>query len=170
MKKSAMQIHPIRSERDYAQAVARIGQLIGAAPQTPEGEELDVLATLVDAYEAKHYTMDVPDPVVAIRFRMEQQGLTRKDLEPLIGSRARVSEILNGKRNLTLEMVRRLKFGLGIPADSLIGPAKGTLNSAPAVHQKRAMRTFPKSRTAAALAGQEGSRILSDPLWRYPNA
>ena len=151
MKKSATQIHPIRSERDYERAVARIGQLISDPPDTDEGEELDVLATLVDAYEAKHYTTDAPDPVIAIRFRMEQQGLTRKDLEPLIGSRARVSEILNGKRSLTLEMVRRLKFGLGIPADSLIGPAKGAaLSSARPVHQMRAVQTFPKSRTAAA--------------------
>lgn len=145
-----MQIHPIRSKKDYEKAVVRIGQLISAAPQTAEGEELDVLATLVDAYEAKHYVMDVPDPVVAIRFRMEQQGLTRKDLEPLIGSRARVSEVLNRKRSLTLQMVRRLKFGLGIPADSLIGPAKGSmLNSARRVHEIRALRAFPKARTAA---------------------
>ncbi len=147
MKKSAMQIHPIRSENDYDRAVARIGQLIGAAPESPEGEELDVLATLVDAYEAKHYVMDVPDPVVAIQFRMEQQGLTRKDLEPMIGSRARVSEILNRKRSLTLEMVRRLKFNLGIPADSLIGGKKSVVRehahvgTAKKAHPTRAFTT-----------------------------
>jgi HTH-type transcriptional regulator/antitoxin HigA len=156
MKKSATQIYPIRSEKDYERAVARIGQLISAPPDTDEGEELDVLATLVDAFEAKHYTTDAPDPLVAIRFRMEQQGLTRKDLEPLIGSRARVSEILNGKRSLTLEMVRRLKFGLGIPADSLIGTAKGSVtNSARPVRQARSVRPFPKSRTAAAQRTQK---------------
>lgn len=126
MKKSAMRVHPIRSEQDYDRAVARIGELIGAAPSSDKGDELDVLATLVDAYETRHYAVDAPDPLAAIQFRMEQQRLTRKDLEPLIGSRARVSEILNRKRSLTLEMVRRLKFGLGIPADSLIGSTTGT--------------------------------------------
>jgi HTH-type transcriptional regulator/antitoxin HigA len=115
-----MRIHPIRTERDHELAVKRIGKLIGAAPGTVEGDELDILATLVDAYEAKHHVMDAPDPVTAIQFRMEQQGLSRKDLEPLIGSRARVSEIMTRKRSLTLNMVRRLSFGLGISADLLI--------------------------------------------------
>ncbi len=124
MTKGAIQIHPIRSEKDYERAIARIGQLISAVPQSPEGEELDVLSTLVDAYEAKRYAMDAPDPVAAVEFRMEQQGLTRKDLEPMIGSRARVSEILNRKRDLTLAMIRRLNSDLGIPADSLIGSTK----------------------------------------------
>jgi HTH-type transcriptional regulator / antitoxin HigA len=88
---------------------------------------LDVLAILVDAYERKHHPVDAPDPVTAIQFRMEQQGLTRKDLEPFIGSRARVSEVLTRKRNLTLEMIRRVTFGLGISADLLIRaePNKG---------------------------------------------
>ena len=126
MRNNATPIHPIKSGKDYERAVARIGQLISAAPETPEGEELDVLATLVYAYEAKHNAIDAPDPVVAIQFRMEQQGLTRKDLEPLIGSRARVSEILNRKRNLTLEMIRGLKYNLGISADSLIGSTRRT--------------------------------------------
>ena len=79
-----MQVHPIRSEVDHDLAVARIAELIGAKPDTAEGEELDILATLVDAYEAKHHAMDAPDPIAAIQFRMEQQGLTRKNLEPLI--------------------------------------------------------------------------------------
>jgi HTH-type transcriptional regulator/antitoxin HigA len=83
-----------------------------------------VLATLVDAYEARHHAIDAPDPITAIHFRMEQQGLTRKDLEPMIGSRARVSEVLTGKRSLTLEMVRRVQSGLGISADLLIGNQK----------------------------------------------
>jgi HTH-type transcriptional regulator/antitoxin HigA len=93
---------------------------MSARPGTAEGDELDVLATLVDAYEAKHHAIDAPDPITAIHFRMEQQGLTRKDLEPMIGSRARVSEVLTGKRSLTLEMVRRVHSGLGISADLLI--------------------------------------------------
>ncbi len=96
---------------------------MSAAPGSPEGDELDVLATLVDAYEAKHHSIDAPDPVAAIQFRMEQQHLSRKDLEQLIGSRARVSEVLSGKRPLTLAMVRRVKCGLGISADLLITPA-----------------------------------------------
>jgi HTH-type transcriptional regulator/antitoxin HigA len=91
-----------------------------ANPNTPEGDELDILATLLDAYESKHFAIDAPDPITAIEFRMEQQGLSRKDLESFIGSRARVSEILTRKRSLTLPMVRRLKHGLGISADLLI--------------------------------------------------
>jgi len=117
-----MQVHPIRTDKDHELAVKRIEELIGAAPGSAEGDELDVLATLVDAYEAKHHAIDAPDPVTAIQFRMEQQGLSRKDLEPLIGSRARVSEILTRKRSLTLSMVRRVKSGLGISADLLIAP------------------------------------------------
>jgi len=124
MTRAGMQIRPIRSERDHERAVARIGELMSARPGTPEGDELDVLATLVDAYEARHHAIDAPDPITAIQFRMEQQGLTRKDLEPMIGSRARVSEVLTGKRSLTLEMVRRVKIGLGISADLLIGTQK----------------------------------------------
>jgi HTH-type transcriptional regulator / antitoxin HigA len=121
MTRAGMQIYPIRNERDHERAIARIAELMSARPGTPEGDELDVLATLVDAYEAKHHAMDAPDPITAIQFRMEQQGLTRKDLEPMIGSRARVSEVLTGKRGLTLQMVRRVHFGLGISADLLIG-------------------------------------------------
>jgi HTH-type transcriptional regulator / antitoxin HigA len=93
---------------------------MSAKPGTPEGDELDVLATLVDAWEATNHPIDAPDPVAAIEFRMEQQGLSRSDLEPMIGSRARVSEVLNGKRKLTIEMIRRVRLGLGISADSLI--------------------------------------------------
>jgi HTH-type transcriptional regulator/antitoxin HigA len=116
-----MQIHPIRTEADHDSAVARISELMGAKPDTAEGEELDILATLVDAYEAKHHAIDVPDPIAAIQFRMEQQGLTRKNLEPLIGSRARVSEVMTGRRSLTLAMIRRVRKELGISADVLIG-------------------------------------------------
>ena len=125
MTRAGMQIRPIRTERDHERAVARISELMSALPGTAEGDELDVLATLVDAYEAKHHAIDAPDPITAIQFRMEQQGLARRDLEPMIGTRARVSEVLTGKRGLTLDMVRRVKSGLGISADLLIGaPAK----------------------------------------------
>ena len=116
-----MQIRPIRTEADHDSAVARIAELIAAKPDTPEGEELDILATLVDAYEAKHHPVDKADPIAAIQFRMEQQGLSRKDLEPLIGSRARVSEILTRRRSLTLAMIRRIRDELGISADVLVG-------------------------------------------------
>jgi HTH-type transcriptional regulator/antitoxin HigA len=101
--------------------VSRIAGLIGAKPDTAQGEELDILATLVDAYETKHHAIDAPDPIAAIQFRMEQQGLTRKSLEPLIGSRARVSEIMTGRRPLTLAMIRRVRDELGISADLLLG-------------------------------------------------
>ncbi len=142
MTKAGMQIRPIRTEQDHIAAVARIEKLMSAAPDTPEGDELDVLATLVDAYEAKHHAMDAPDPVTAIQFRMEQQRLSRKDLEPLIGSRARVSEVLTGKRPLTLEMVRRVKGGLGISADLLI-------MSAPALNKTRSGSRIQPAKVAA---------------------
>lgn len=122
MKRAGIQVHPIRTEEDHDAAVARIAELMGAAEGTPESDELDVLATLVDAWESEHHPIDPPDPIAAIQFRMEQQGLTRKDLEPLIGSRARVSEVLTGRRELTIEMVRKVRSGLGISADLLIGP------------------------------------------------
>ena len=115
-----MHISPVKTDQDYYTALARIGDLIAAEPGTPQGDELDVLATLVSAYEEKTRPMPAPTPIAAILFLMEQQGLTRKDLEPLIGSRARVSEVLTGKRQLTLAMVRKLHNGLGISADLLI--------------------------------------------------
>jgi HTH-type transcriptional regulator / antitoxin HigA len=120
MTNTAMQIRPIRTEQDYDNALVRIARLMGSPVGTPQGDELDILATLVDAYETKHFAIDAPDPITAIQFRMEQQGLSRKDLESFIGSRARVSEVLTRKRSLTLPMMRRLKHGLGISADVLI--------------------------------------------------
>ena len=140
MTKTDMQIRPIRTEQDHRAAVARIEERMSAAPDTPEGDELDVLATLVDAYEAKHHAIDAPDPVAAIQFRMEQQHLSRKDLEPLIGSRARVSEVMTGKRPLTLAMVRRVKSGLGISADLLIMPYAGLGKSRSAARAQAAKR------------------------------
>jgi HTH-type transcriptional regulator/antitoxin HigA len=118
-----MRIQPIRTEADHDAALARITQLMGAEPGSAASDELEVLVTLADAYEAKHFPIALPDPVAAIKFQMEQQGLSRKDLEPMIGSRARVSEILTGRRALTLPMIRRLHHGLSIPVDLLVGPA-----------------------------------------------
>ncbi len=114
-------ITPIRNDKDHARALRQMEELWGAPANSVEAEYLEVLVTLIDAYEARHHAIDPPDPVEAILFRMEQQGLTRKDLEPCIGSRARVSEVLNRKRPLTLSMIRRLRHTLGIPADVLIG-------------------------------------------------
>ncbi len=118
------ELKPIRTQAHYKAALAEIERLWGARIGTPKGDRLDVLATLVDAYETEHYPMDPPDPIDAIKFRMEQQGLTRKDLEPLIGTRTRVAEVLNRKRNLSIAMIRRLHAKLGIPADVLIRPSR----------------------------------------------
>jgi HTH-type transcriptional regulator/antitoxin HigA len=116
-----MDIHPIRNDEDHARALARIEELWGYPAGSPEAEVLEVLVTLVDAYEAKHHAIEAPSPVEAILFRMEQQGLTRQDLEPMIGGRSRVSEVLNRRRPLTLAMIRRLRNGLGLSADVLVG-------------------------------------------------
>jgi HTH-type transcriptional regulator/antitoxin HigA len=115
-----MRVKPIKSNRDYLAALKEIDRLMDARPNTPEGDRLDVLTTLVEAWEQKHHAIEAPDPLEAIRFAMEQRGLTRHDLEPLIGSRARVAEVLNGKRKLTLPMIRRLHEALRIPAEVLI--------------------------------------------------
>lgn len=117
-------LKPIRSEEDYEEALAEVERLWGAPAGAPGGDRLDILATLIDAYEARHYPMDPPDPVEAIKFRMEQQGLTRKDLEPVIGTRTRVAEVLNRKRSLSIAMIRRLHDRLGISADVLIRPSR----------------------------------------------
>jgi len=115
-----MDITPIRTKRDHRRALKEIEGLMNARRGTPEGDRLDVLVTLVEAWEAKHYRIDLPDPVEAIKYHMEQQGLAPRDLVPYIGSRNRVYEVLNRKRPLTLKMVWRLHKGLGIPAESLI--------------------------------------------------
>ncbi|WP_180899769.1 helix-turn-helix domain-containing protein [Martelella soudanensis] len=114
----------IRTEADYDAALEEVERLWGAKSGTPDGDRLDVLATLIDVYEAKHHPMDPPDPVEAIKFRMEQQGLSRKDLEPIIGPRGRVSDILNRKRGLSIDMIRQLHEQLGISADVLIRPSR----------------------------------------------
>ena len=118
-----MDIRPIKTERDYRRVMKEIDTLMDAKADTPAGDRLDVLVTLAEAWEEKHYPIEAPDPIAAIQFAMEQRGLSRRDLEPYIGSRARVAEVLNHKRSLTLAMIRRLHEGLGIPAEVLIRPA-----------------------------------------------
>ena len=117
-------LKPIKTKADYARAMAEIEELWGAKSGTPEGDRLDILATLVDAYESQHYPMDPPDPIEAIKFRMEQQGLTRKDLEGILGTRTRVAEVLNGRRGLSIRMIRLVHDKLGISAEVLIRPSK----------------------------------------------
>jgi HTH-type transcriptional regulator / antitoxin HigA len=123
-----MEIRPIKTEADYEAALKEIEGLFAAEPGTPEGDRLEILITLVEVYEDEHYDIPAPDPVEAILYYMESRGLSRADLEPYIGSRARVSEILNRKRPLTLAMIQRLNQ-LGIPAEALIQPYKVATNS-----------------------------------------
>jgi HTH-type transcriptional regulator/antitoxin HigA len=118
------EVKPIRSQRDHDAALKEVHRLWGAKAGTRDGDRLDVVATLIDAYEAQHHPMDPPDPVEAIIFRMEQQGLTRRDLEDLIGTRTRIAEILNRKRGLSIGMIRRLHERLGISAEVLIRPSR----------------------------------------------
>jgi HTH-type transcriptional regulator / antitoxin HigA len=117
-----VEICSIRTESDYEAALAESGRLFDAAPNTPESDRLDVLTTLVEAHEAHHYPIPEPDPVEAIKYYMESRGLSRADLEPYSGGRARVTEVLNRKRALSLKMIRRLDAGLGIPAEVLVRP------------------------------------------------
>ena len=117
-----MEIRPIKNEADYKAALIEVELLFEADPETPEGDKLEVLTTLIEAYEEKHYSIPKPDPIEAILYHMESRGLTRRDMEAYIGSRARVSEILNRKRPLTMEMIRNIHKGLGIPAEVLIQP------------------------------------------------
>jgi HTH-type transcriptional regulator/antitoxin HigA len=119
-----MDIKPVRTSRDHRAALAEIERLWEAKPGTAEHDRLEVLVTLIESYEAKHHPIPPPDPVEAIRFRMDQMDLDRKDLEDLVGSRARVSEILSGRRGLSLGMIRRLHSRLGIPAEILIGEVR----------------------------------------------
>jgi len=129
-------IKPIKTEADYAAVLVEIDTIMDAELGTLEGDRLDVLVTLVEAYEAKHWQISPPDPIVAIELRMRQKGLTRQDLEKILGSRSRVSEILNRKRPLTLEMIRRLHALWRIPAESLIQPT---------TRKRRAKRTVAKA-------------------------
>ena len=117
-----MRIKPIKTEADYQEALKEIERIFDAAPGTREGDRLDVLTTLVEAYEEKHFHIPLPDPIEAILYYVDSRGLTRRDLERYIGSRARVWEVLNKKRPLTMEMIRNLHKGLGIPAEVFIQP------------------------------------------------
>ena len=119
-----VKIKPIKTDANYRAALKDVESLMMAEPDTPEGEKLDIITTLIEAYEARHFPMDLPDPVEAIKFEMERKGLNVKDLEPMIGKSNRVYEILNYKRSLTLKMIWRLHEGLGIPAESLIKPPR----------------------------------------------
>jgi HTH-type transcriptional regulator / antitoxin HigA len=118
-----IKVRPIRNEEDYEAALAEVDGLMDTVPGTLDGARLDVLVTLIEAYEARQWPIDTPDPIEAIRIRMEEKNLRQRDLEPMIGSRARVSEILSRKRSLTLPMIRRLSEGLGLGADVLIREA-----------------------------------------------
>lgn len=123
-EEKVMDIKPIKNETDHQEALREVERLMTAAPNTPEGDKLDILVTLIEAYERKHFPMDLPDPVEAIKFEMERKGLTVKDLEPMIGKSNRVYEILNHKRSLSLKMIWNLHQGLGIPAAALIKPKR----------------------------------------------
>ena len=114
-------IRPIRNEKDYELALGQVESLLDATPNSDAFDELEVLATLVDNYETKHYAIDTPDPIEAIKFRMEQEGLIQNDLVPLFGNKSRVSEVLNKKRKLTLDMIRNLNRQLNIPFENLLG-------------------------------------------------
>lgn len=116
-----MEIFPIRNEEDYEKALKTVEALMDAEPGTEAFDLLELWTTLIEAYEAGHHAIDIPDPVDAIRFRMEQEGLKQKDLAPLFGSPSRVSEVLNRKRKLTVEMIRNLHRALNIPFENLLG-------------------------------------------------
>jgi HTH-type transcriptional regulator/antitoxin HigA len=115
-----MDIRPIKTDIDYKESIKRIEKLWGAKKDTPEGDEFDILCTIVEAYEMAHYPIAPPDPIDAIKFRMEQMGLSKTDMAVYLGSQSRVSEILGGKRKLTLKMVKSLYKGLKIPAEILL--------------------------------------------------
>jgi HTH-type transcriptional regulator/antitoxin HigA len=115
-----MNIKPIRTDKDYEEALKRVEVLMDAKEATAEFDELEILSTLIENYEAKHFTIDIPDPIEAIKFRMQQEGLKQKDVAELFGNKVRVSEVLNKKRRLTLDMVRNLHDNLSIPYDSLL--------------------------------------------------
>lgn len=134
-----MEIKPIRNAHDYRKALSRVEALWDCGEGSPECDELDVLATLVEAYERVHYPIDLPDPIEAIRFRLEQQGKDTRDLVGIIGQRTRVYEVLSGKRSLSLQMIRNLQDKLDIPASVLIQPTKRSKR----VGHHRARRKVP---------------------------
>ena len=138
-----MKIFPIKTDADYRRALAEIDGLMAAKADSPEGDRLDVLVTLVEAYEARHYPMEMPDPIEAIRFRMEQAGLRPKDMVSMFGASNRFHEVMKGTRPLTLPMIRRINAKMGIPAEVLI-------QEAPAVRSKRGKTAKAERRERAA--------------------
>ena len=142
-----VEVSPIRSEAEYEAALAEVEKLMSARPGTQEGERLDVLVTLIEAYEARHHKIEAPDPIALIEFAMEQQGLDRTALEPMIGRRGRVSELLSRRRPLTLAMIRRLQSDLRLPVDVLVRPYR--LNS---VKRKRSQRSVGANRRGGQAA------------------
>ncbi len=140
-----MKAKVIKNAKEHEAALARIEALMDARPRTPQGDELELLAALVELYEAEAYPIDEPDPVEAIRFRMEQQGLRPRDLVPYIGSRSKVSEVLSGHRGLSLRMIRGLSTGLGIPADVLVRDSQAAYHVKAAKGKRRRvpLRTRP---------------------------
>jgi HTH-type transcriptional regulator/antitoxin HigA len=140
-----MDIKHIKNEADYQAALKEIERLFEAKEGTPKGDRLEVMTTLVEAYEDAHYSIPQPDPVEAIIYHMESRGLARKDLEPYIGTRARVAEIINRKRSLSLNMIQKLNIGLGIPAEALIQPyrivaSESRRSLSKTVHTRQAVR------------------------------
>ena len=119
-----MNIKPIKNEKDYSNTLLKIETLMNAKPNTPQMDELEILTTLVEAYEEQFHKIEAPDPIEAIKFRMEQKGLKQKDLVAIVGSKSRVSEVLNRKRKLTIEMIRNLHSTLHIPIESLFSDYK----------------------------------------------
>ena len=138
----------IKTEADYQAVMARIEAIFTAKPGTPKGDELDLLVTLVEMYERKAFPIDLPDPVTAIRFRMEQAGLKAKDLITYIGSASKVSEVLAGKRSLSLAMIRNVRDGLGIPAEVLLKESRKQIHAARLVPRK-AVRLPQKVKTGS---------------------
>jgi HTH-type transcriptional regulator/antitoxin HigA len=153
-----MNLHPIRNEADYRAAIEESERLWSARAGTPERDRLEILAMLVDAYERQKFTVDPPSPIEAIKFRMEQAGLTRGDLLPIFGSSGRVSEVLNGKRALTIDMIRALHERLGIPYESLVArTGKRTVARA-----KAKPRSKPQAKSAGRRAPRADARRRAD--------
>jgi HTH-type transcriptional regulator/antitoxin HigA len=150
-----MEIKPILSEQDYSDALQVIEDLFDAQPGTPDSDRLEVLVTLVEAYETRHYAIPLPDPIAAIEYHLQRLGLTRKDLEPLIGSRGRVSEVLNRRRPLTVRMIRNLSAGLGISAEALIQEYPLVDRGS---HAKPQQKQYAVRRTEASAARQVADR------------
>lgn len=152
-----LEIKPIRTNADYERALKQLEQVWGAKAGSEIEDVLDVLTTLIEAYEEKHFPIDSPDPVEAILFRMEQQGLDRRDLEPLIGSRGRVSEVLEHKRPLSITMIRNIHDTLKIPAEVLISPSIAARKRAASKKPGRPMAAR-RARSSSATSRTSGSR------------